>query len=78
MNNDTFNLIFLAVVLIGVIYVFVKLALRIRKHGGSMTTTMHAATYEFLGKDKREAAEEIVEMKANKKMEEQATDKPQE
>ena len=32
---------------------------------------MFASTYEFLNKDKREAVEEIVEMKANKKSEEE-------
>ena len=37
---------------------------------------MFASTYEFLNKDKREAVEEIVEMKANKKLEEESSDKP--
>ena len=41
-----------------------------------MTTTMFASTYEFLNKDKREAVREIVEMKANKKFEEESTNKP--
>ena len=75
MSDDTLNLIIVAVVLIGVIYIFVRTALRIRKHGGSMITTMHASTYEFLNKDKREAVEEVVEMKSNKKMEEEASGK---
>lgn len=41
-----------------------------------MTTTMFASTYEFLNKDEREAVEKIVEMKANKKLEEESANKP--
>jgi len=40
-----------------------------------MATTMHAATYEFLSKDNRQAIEQLVEVKANKKMEEQESGK---
>lgn len=32
---------------------------------------MHGSTYEFLGKDKREAVEHVVEVKAKKKMDEE-------
>ena len=39
---------------------------------------MFGATYEFLNRDKRRAVKEIVELKANKKMEEEASDKPEE
>ena len=38
---------------------------------------MLASTFEFLNTDKRKAAEEIVELKANKKMEEESSDKPE-
>jgi len=76
MESDTFNIILSAVLILLVIFVFIRIALRIRKHGGSMTTTMLASTYEFLNKDKRESIEEIVELKANKKMEEESSDKP--
>ena len=37
---------------------------------------MFASTYEYLNKDKRESAKEIVEMKASKKLEEESSDKP--
>ena len=50
------------------------LAASIREYGGSLTTTMFASTYKFLNKDKREAVGEIVEMKANKKLEEDESD----
>ncbi len=70
------SLLVVATVLIVVIIVFIRIALNVRKYGGSLTTTMFAATYEFLNKDKREAVKEIVEMKANKKMEEESSDEP--
>ena len=75
MENDTLNLIVLSVVLIIVVALFIRIAIRLRKYGGSLTTTMFGATYEFLNKDKRKAVKEIVEMKANKKMDEQKSDK---
>jgi len=71
MNNEVFNIVFAGLLLAAVIFLFVKISLRIRKHGGSMTTSMFAATYEFLDKDKREAVEEVVERKAKKKMDEE-------
>ena len=76
MNNDLID-IFIAIFLIFLIlFIFIKIEIRLRKHGGSMTTTMFASTYEFLNKDKQEAVEEIVEVKANKKLEEESTNKP--
>jgi hypothetical protein len=56
-----------------IVYVFIRIALRIRKYGGSLTTTMFASTYEFLNKDKRDAVEEIVNMNANIKTEEETS-----
>jgi len=76
MNNDSLGLIFLIALLAAVIFLFIRIALKIRRNGGSLTTTMFGATYEFLNKDKREAVEQIVEVKASKKMEEQSTDEP--
>jgi len=76
MDSDSFNIILAAVLIFLVIFIFIRIALGVRKHGGSMTTTMLASTFEFLNKDKRKAVEEIVEVKANKKMEEESSDKP--
>ena len=58
------------------IFVFIRIALRVRKNGGSLTTTLFASTYEFLNKDKRGAVEEIVEINVNNKMEAESLDKP--
>jgi hypothetical protein len=71
MGSDTIDLLMVVAAVIVVIYVFIRIAIRTRKHGGSMTTTMHAATFEFLDKDKQQAAQEVVERKAGKKMEEE-------
>jgi predicted Holliday junction resolvase-like endonuclease len=76
MNSDTFNIILATIFIVLVIFLFVLIAIKIRRYGGSLTTTMFASTYEFLNKDKREAVEEIVEAKANKKLEEESSDKP--
>ena len=76
MEKDTFNLLFVAAILIIVIFIFVRIAIKLRTYGGSVVTTMFASTYEFFNKDKREAVEEIVEMKANKQFEEDASDLP--
>ncbi|MHB8852828.1 MAG: hypothetical protein ACYC6P_05680 [Ignavibacteriaceae bacterium] len=76
MDNELLSLIVGAIVLIIVIIVFIRIALHVRKYGGSLTTTMFAATYEFLDKDRRGAVKEIVELNANKKMEEESSDQP--
>ena len=70
MNNELLNISVVIILILLIIFVFIRIAVRVRKYGGSLTTTMFASTYEFLNKDKREAVEEIVEMKANKKLEE--------
>ena len=78
LNSELFSLLFLFIILFLVLVIFVRIALRIRKNGGSLTTTLFAATYEFYNKDQRNAIEVISEQKAGKKMEEQASDEPQE
>ncbi|MEW6195381.1 MAG: hypothetical protein AB1521_09510 [Bacteroidota bacterium] len=78
MTSDLFSLIFITALLILIVVLFIRIAIRIRKHGGSLTTLMFGSTYEFYNKDKRKAIEQLVETKANKKMEEESTDKPQE
>ena len=75
--QDVLTLLVILFVLIAVVVIFIRVALRIRRNGGSLTTTVFAATYDFYNKDKRKAIEVISEQKAGKKMEEQATDEPQ-
>lgn len=71
------DLIFIFALILLIIYIFIRIALRIRKYGGSLTASMFASTYEFLNKDKREAVEEIVNMNANIKTEEEKSGQPE-
>ena len=75
MDSDLNSLLILSAVLLLVTAIFIRIALRIRKNGGALTTTFFASTYDFYNKDKRKAIEVIAEQKAGKKMEEQAMDK---
>ncbi len=76
MNSETLSLVLVPVLIILLITIFIRVAIRLRKNGGSLVTTLFGSTYEFYNKDKKKAIEMIVEYKANKKMEEQANDKP--
>jgi|GEM_PF-745563 len=71
MSNDALSLIILAVILAVVIFFFLRISIRIRKRGGSLTSIMYGATYEFYGQDKRQAIKEVVEQKAEKKRKDQ-------
>lgn len=77
MKNDSISLLFAFVLLIVAIFTFIRIALRIRKSGGGLTTSMFAATYEMQNKEKRAAIEQMVEQKV-KKMEEKLNDQPKE
>ncbi|MFC2135218.1 hypothetical protein ACFLTH_11425 [Bacteroidota bacterium] len=70
-SQDTFELIFLAAVVILFIVGFVAIALKSRKGLGGLTHIMYGATDEFYTKDKKRAIEIMMEQKAGKKMEEQ-------
>ena len=74
--SETLQVILCFALIIAVVYMFIHIANKARKSGGGIMTSIFGATYEFYGKDKREAIQEIVELKAHKKMEEQSTDKP--
>ncbi len=71
MSNDTLSLIILAAVLAAVIFLFLRISIRMRRRGGSLTSVMYGATYEFYGKDKRQAIREVLEQKAEKKRKDQ-------
>ncbi len=56
-----------------VVLLFMRLALRIRKNGGSMTTIVHGSLDSFYNKDKKKAVEMVVEKQSGKKLEEQSS-----
>ena len=67
MNSDTFNILIVILILMLAVSVFIRIAFKIRRGGGSMTTLMYGATDEFYNKDKKKAIEYIAEEKAGKK-----------
>ncbi len=73
MPKDTFDIILVFGILAAVVLVFIRIAVKIRRGGGSMTTLMYGATDAFYDKDKRKAIEYVAEQKANKKMAEQTS-----
>jgi hypothetical protein len=59
------------------ILIFIYISQKLRRGGGSLTTTMLGATDLFYDKEKKNAVTRIVEMKAGKKQEEQSSEKPE-
>jgi len=59
--------------LVFIVYLFMRIALRIRKTGGTMSTTVHGALDAFYNHDKKRAAQVVVDVQAHKKMNEQAS-----
>ena len=58
------------------IYLFICISGKLRKGGGSLTTTMLGATDLFYDNEKKNAIRQIVEMKAGKKQKEQSSEEP--
>jgi hypothetical protein len=71
--NEITSFLIIAILLIGVITLFILISIRIRRGGGSMTTITLGATDEFLSKDQRKSAETIVNLNAGKIVDEQET-----
>ncbi|MEJ2048283.1 MAG: hypothetical protein P8Y60_00285 [Calditrichota bacterium] len=59
------------------IYLFIRISGKLRKGGGSLTTTMLGATNLFYDKEKKNEIRQIVEMKAGKKQKEQSSEEPE-
>jgi hypothetical protein len=74
--SDLYSVIFLAAVLVLVVAVFVRLCVRLRRGGGSLTTVVLGATDEFLTKERSKAAETIVNDNAGKTFEDQSSHEP--
>ena len=56
------------------IYLFIRISRKLRKGGGSLTTTMLGATDLFYDNEKKNAIRQIVEMKVEKKQEKQSSE----
>lgn len=67
--KEAVPLIIAAAALVVVVGLFVRICIRLRKGGGSLTTIGMGTTYEFMTKEKRKASETILNMNAGKKLE---------
>jgi len=74
--SDILALIVVFVLLIVVIGGFIRICVKLRRGGGSMTTTVLGATDAFLTQDRRKAAETIVNENAGKKFEQLPSSDP--
>jgi hypothetical protein len=67
--NEFLTLVFALVLLTVVIGIFIRICIRLRRGGGSLTTIVLGATDGFLTQDRSKAAETIVNENAGKKFE---------
>ena len=74
--SGVISLLVVAAILLLVIGIFIRISVRFRKGGGSLTTIVLGATDEFLTRDRSKAAETIVNENAGKKFEDQSADEP--
>jgi len=72
------EIILALICLLGAVFIFIHISRKLRKGGGSLTTTMLGATDLFYDKEKKKAVAHILEMKAGKKMEDQSSEDPAE
>ena len=71
-----FELSLAIIFLLASIILFIRISQKLRRGGGSLTTTMLGATDLFYDKEKKNAVAQIVEMKAGTKQEEQSSEDP--
>ena len=73
MKEDILYIVLAFVLLLAVVLIFIRITVKVRRGGGSMTTLMHGASDGFYNKDKKKAIEYTTEQKAGKKMSEQSS-----
>lgn len=76
-SNAIASLIVVLLSLTVFVGVFIWLAMKIRKSGGSLTTVVLGATDHFLAKEKSRAAAVILDQKADKKLDELHREEPE-
>ena len=73
-SDDVLSFLLIIIILALFFYIFIKVSRSLRKGGGSMTTVSLGATDAFYHKEKKETMAEIVNRKADKKLEEKESD----
>ena len=76
--NDLLRLLFCLVILVIVIGVFIRICIKVRRGGGSLTTIVLGATDGFLTHEKSKAAETVVDENAGKKFKQLPSSDPKE
>ncbi len=74
--NDLLTLVLALVLLMVVIGIFIRICIKLRRGGGSLTTIVLGATDGFLTHDRSKAAETIVNENAGKKFEQLPSSDP--
>ena len=74
--SDAFAFVSVVILLVLVAGIFIRISMRLRRGGGSLTTVVLGTTDEFLTHDKSKAAETIVDENAGKKFEDQRSGGP--
>jgi len=74
--NDLLTLLIALVLLIVVIGIFIRICIKLRRGGGSLTTVVLGATDGFLTHEKCKAAETIVNENAGKNFEQLPSTEP--
>jgi len=75
MYEDILYIVLAFGLLLAAVLIFIRISVKVRRGGGSMTTLMHGAVDGFYNKDKKKAIEYTTEQKAGKKMSEQSSGK---
>ena len=74
-SEDVFTLLLIVVLLVSIVFIFIRITMKLRRGGGSLTTIVLGATDEFLTHEKSKAAETIVNENAGKKFDTQKSGK---
>jgi len=72
--SESVALLIIVSLLVALVTIFIRISIRLRRGGGSLTTVVLGATDEFMTKDRSRAAETVVNENAGEKREEQSTE----
>ena len=72
--SESVALLIIVSLLVALVTIFIRISIRLRRGGGSLTTVVLGATDEFMTRDRSRAAETVVNENAGEKREEQSTE----
>ena len=74
--KEFLNIVFPFLILFALVLLFIRLAVRLRKKGGSLSSVMFGGTWELHNADRRAGIREIIEQKTDKKKKEDDSGDP--